>query len=440
MKKVLVVLLAVTGGILLAHADEAVSIADKLSLELEFNASVFSADSNGVVDSMTDAGFNEDAAQIALSYEDELWGGTASLKFGQETLRIFSGEIAGMMGGNPLSIGDLFVWIKPFGEHFKFTGGIFENTSGLADYTDDIDNFGMGVFFSGENGEPFTEPDEVTNTALVNGLLTDLIFGPLTVQFLLAPNYSAESASVLASDVLSSLSGSAVTLTANERFFRIGGRVIYGIEGIGTVSAMVKTFQYPIEIIDVVEQNTFPGSKVNFTTFGAYFDLTAVENLGVSLGYTGFVPLNDSSDVDNILWSGIDLRATWTGIEGLSISTHNNFSFASGAEKDWLGLLTDGAFITLYNAIGATKELSEKFSVNAEAGNVFSKTDDGNSGAWEFENIWARATFIARAGEHAEFSAGLRVDFAKTTLSGRFGDGDESLTVFSIPVGIKVSF
>jgi hypothetical protein len=157
------------------------------------------------------------------------------------------------------------------------------------------------------------------------------------------------------------------------------------------------------------------------------------------LGYTGLLPHNDADGVDDILWNGIDLRATWTGIEGLSLSTHNNISFAKGADKDWYGMLpgSDSSFFTLYNAIGATITLSDRFSVNAQIGNIFSSTDLGSAGKTEQDTFWVEPKFIAKVGEHAEFNAGLRLDVENTTVSG--GD-DESVTTFSIPVGIKINF
>ena len=428
------------GASLFAHGDEeAVSIADKVHLSLEFNASILSVDSEGVVDSMTDAGFNEDESKIALSYDDELWGGTASLGFANESLRIFNGEIADLLGEFPLFIDELFVWVKPFGEHFKFTGGVFENTDGIADYTDDIDDFGMGVFIVGEGEDLFSEPEDITNPALTSGLLTDLMFGPLTVQLLLAPNYSKESASILASDFFSRMAGAPFSIDAGERFFRFGGRVILDA-GVGTVAVMGKTFRWPIAIMSAAEGRPYIGDKADFITFGAYFDLTAVENLGVSLGYTGLLPWNTAEGVDNVLWSGIDLRATWTGIEGLSLSTHNNISFAQGSEKDWSGLLPGGSFFNLYNAIGATKELTEKFSVNAEIANVLSITDNGGGGNVEFDHFLVAGKLITHITDNAEFTVGLELDISKTVLRGDYGDADDMLTVFSVPIGIAVSF
>jgi hypothetical protein len=425
------------------------SLADKVNLSLEFNASVVSANSEGVVDSMADSGFNEDESKIGVGYEGEWWGGTASFKFANEALRILNNELGERFAGSPFSIDELYAWVKPFGEHFKFTGGIFENTDGVTDYTDDIDDFPMGFFMWGdvrdpfaEDGHPFREPGENSNVALVNGFLAETTFGPITAQLLLAPNYSDESGSAMMSELVSQVAGSQVVLDAEARFFRIGGRIIGNIEGIGTVSALFKTFQWPVPIMSAAEQTPYPGTVANFHTFGAYFDITAIEKLGISLGYTGFLPYCDAEDVDNILWHGIDLRSTWTGIDRLSLSTHNNISFAKGAKNDWIKIIPsdDSSYFTLYNAIGATKELTERFSINAEIANVLSVTDNGNAGKIEFDEFVAGAKLITHITENAEFDVGLSVSVAKTTTSGNYGEADETVTTFSIPVGIKVNF
>jgi hypothetical protein len=419
------------------------SPADKVSFDLEFNASVLSADSDGVVDSMTDAGFNEDETKIGLSYEDDLWGASASLKFGNESLRIFSSDFGEMAQEFPLVLDELYAWVKPFGRHFKFTGGIFENKDGAADYTDDIDDFSMGVFIIGADGGTVEEPTEITGVGLVSGFLADAVFGPVTLQLHLAPNYSKGSASRLVNDLFG-LTG-ADTIEAGERFFRIGGRIITDIDGVGSFSAVFKSFQWPIEIYNGMysqylgeDYDPVTGSYANNITFGVYADITAVENLGVSLGYTGFILANDYSDYENIMWNGIDIRVAWTGIEGLSISTHNNISFANGVEKNWaLGFLgKDESFLNLYNSLGATKELTESFSLNAQIGNVFSVIDRAGVKTKQ-DAVWVEPKFIAKVGEHAEFSAGLRLDVAMESVS---GSDNETVTTFSIPVGIKVNF
>jgi hypothetical protein len=413
------------------------SLADKLSFEMDFNASVFSVDSDGVVESLSDAGFDEDGTKIGLAYEDDLWGAGASLLFGNEVVRIFSQGFA-PPGESPLSLDELYAWVKPFGGWFKFTGGVFENTDGVADYADDIDDFDMGVFIIGADSTTIEEPSDITGTGLVNGLLTEAALGPITVQFLLSPNLSKETASNFVNDLRN------LTTTAGGRFFRFGGRVIADIDGVGAFSAVFKTYKWPIEIYNGMYAQNVPGyssvsgTYANNISFGAYADITMVENLGLSLGYTGYTLVNGYSDYNNIMWSGIDLRATWTGIEGLSISTHNNISFASGVENNWaLGFLDkDESFLRLYNSIGATKELTEKFSVNAIIGNVFSVIDRA-AGKSKAEALWFEPKFIVNVGEHAEFNAGLRLDLEMTTDP---GSDTETKTTFSIPVGIKVSF
>jgi hypothetical protein len=426
--------MVLSGAVLFAQTEK--SLADKLSLSLEFNASILSVKNDGenvVADSFTDAGFNEDETKIGLAYEDELWGAGASLKFGNENLRFLDGEIGETIGYDfPLALDELYGWIRPFGSRFKFTGGFFENTDGVADYTDDIDHFSMGVFSPGKVDAPYTEPEELTNAALVNGLLSEAAFGPITLQFLLAPNYSEESASDFFEEFVPSISD-----PSEVRFFRYGGRVIADL-GVGTFAALFKTSQRPIALEEKLLGGSLEGTKNTYTTFGGYFDLTAVEGLGVSLGYTGFLPANNGSETDNVLYSGIDLRVAWTGIEGFSISTHNNLSFAKGAEKGWFGLTgEDASFFSLYNALGATKELTDKFSLNAEVSNLFSKiktqTMPPDYDEIKYNTLGVGAKFIVTVGEYAEFNVGARVDFEKTT-------GSETTTTFSVPVGIVISF
>jgi hypothetical protein len=432
-----VMVFAMTVGLLSAQEAEgnAGGGGDITSIPLDFNASAVSVNSDGDVDSFTDSGFGEDnESTLRFSYESEFFGGVASLGFLPDFGAYFEEDFA--TNPPPLAIDELYAWIKPFGTHFKFTGGIFENTDGVADYTDDIDNFGMGVFYDDDDHiGPYLEPESSkTGTALVNGFLAEAAFGPITAQLHLGPNFSGKSAAPFFNDAY----GNGLNIDdAEARFYRVGGRLIADI-GVGTVSALVKSYSIPT-------LGFFPGKAINLITFGAYADITAIETLGISLGYTGFVSANDDSDIKTPLWSGIDLRATWTGIEGLSISTHNNISFAKG-EDYWIPRNEDSAlFFSLYNAVGATKEITEKLSVNVEIGNIFSTTNyafdydadqDGSNESTrpetDYDNFWAGLKLISRLAEDTEFTVGVRVDYEKT--------GDETATIFSVPVGLKVSF
>jgi hypothetical protein len=355
------------------------------------------------------------------------------------------------------SLDELHAWIRPFGQNFKFTGGIFENTDGIADYTDDIDNFGMGIFMAGE-GEPFNGPGVESGVSLKNGFLAEAVFAPVTVQLLFGPNFSKGSSSDLFTTAFASMGMQQVD--TDSRFFHAGGRIIADT-GVGTIAALFKTSYWPMSSyntlmgMSIMAYNAGAGTSLTWTpyegtaannmTFGAYADITAVENLGISFGYTGFMAYSDADDVDNVLWNGIDLRVQYTGIPDLSISTHNNVSFAQGAEKEWLGWMKgDGSyFFSLYNALGLTKELTEKLSVNAEIGNVFVKTSSerspemlvifGTPGDVDYDNFWGQLKFIVSPAENADFSVGLRFEGSKQ-------DEEDMTTIFSVPVGITVSF
>ena len=244
----------------------------KLSVTLDFSASVLgvtSTEDSTSVDSFTDAGFGDDnESTLSVSYEGDIFGAVASLAFVPATLHFLSGEIAEMFAGSPLSIDELYGWVKPFGPVLKFTAGIFENTDGIGDYTDDIDEYGIGVFFLGEEGEPFAEPDPTyTGPALTNGFLADFVVSPVTLQLLFASNYSGDSGSELASNLLGQMyqgTGAATpTIDTKERFFRLGGRVIFDA-GVGTFSAVFKTHQWPMVIVNAVEGDLFPGKKLNY--------------------------------------------------------------------------------------------------------------------------------------------------------------------------------
>jgi hypothetical protein len=445
-------------GILLSAQDGG----GKTSLTLDFSASAVSVNNDGDVDSFTDAGFGEDNdSTLGFSYENEFFGGVASLGFGPQSFGHIDDEFAEMLGDKLFSLDELYVWIKPFGPNFKFIGGLFENTDGIGDYTDDIDNFDMGIFLPGEGGEPFSGPGGTTGVALANGFLAEAVFAPVTVQLLFGPNFSKASGTDFFTTTFSDYTGIPVSIDADSRFFHIGGRISADI-GAGTVSALFKDSAWPMNAFDTEQSMTiqminaaaggaptlswtpYEGSSINMMTFGAYGDITAVENLGVSLGYTGFIVHSDANDVDNVLWNGIDLRAQYTGIPGLSFSTHNNISFAKGAEKEWVGWMRgdDSSFFSLYNALGLTKELTEKFSVNAEIGNVYAKTSSERSpemlalfgtGDVDHDTFWGQAKFIVSPVENAEFSAGLRFEGVKQ-------DDEDLTTVFSIPIGITVSF
>jgi hypothetical protein len=425
-----------------------------LSVTLEFSASALEVENSGDetnVNSFADSAFED--SELSISYEGEKYGGVVTIGLPDANSHIFMSTDDLITS---MSFSDLYGWIKPFGDILKFTAGVFKNTDGVADYTDDIDDFDVGVFILVDEELPFAEPMKYFNAALADGFLTDLYLGPATIQLLFGPNLAKNH---MASEVFG---GGALTVADigdvafGSSLYRIGARGIVEVENVGTFAVMFKTFQWPKALIEkavlfdlggeedkfnALYPNGLPGDFMNYHNFGAYADITAIENLGIMVGYTGYVFANSDSSVDSPLYSGVDLRAAWTGVEGLSLSTHNNVSFAAGSANEWdlLNNIGEGnTFFNLYNAIGATKTLTEALSVNATVGNILSQIiADAQENASTRDEFWAEAKLIASVTENAQFKAGLKLSIVNDEIS---GSDATTNTIFSIPVGVNVSF
>ncbi|MDR0785337.1 MAG: hypothetical protein LBE74_05570 [Treponema sp.] len=426
----------------------------EFSVTLDFSASALEVEKSGNetnIDSFADSAFED--SELSFSYEGEKFGGVVTLGLPDANLHLIMSEDDLI---TLASFSELYGWIKPFGSIVKFTAGIFENTDGIADYTDDIDDFDVGVFILGDGDEPFAEPMKYFSAALVDGFLTDLYLGPMTVQLLFGPNLGKKH---MASEIFGDMSPSIEDFAIDGRQYRLGARVFAEIEKVGTFALMFKTFQWPKAVMEKVflfaldgqsdaftdlYPNGMPGDFMNYHNFGAYADITAAENLGIMLGYTGYVFANSDSNVNSPLFHGIDLRATWTGVEGLSLSTHNNVSFAFGSDDEWDALNSIGAgnsFFNLYNAVGATKTLTDVLSVNAQIGNILSKISaDKQPTALQTrtrDEFWAEAKLIASVTENTQFKAGLKLALVNDDVA---GSDATTTTTFSIPVGVSVNF
>ena len=96
--------------------------------------------------------------------------------------------------------------------------------------------------------------------------------------------------------------------------------------------------------------------------------------------------------------------------------------------------------MAIFNAVGVTKELTEKFSVNVELANLFSKTDSTTFGEVKYDNFTTGLKLITKATEYAEFNVGLKCDVTNTYTNCAWGNVDDLVTTFSVPLGITVSF
>ena len=206
-------------------------------------------------------------------------------------------------------------------------------------------------------------------------------------------------------------------------------------------------------------------------TFGLFANIDIIENLGIGVGYSGFVRVQEkigASDQTTVLpyYNGIDLRFQFTGVDKLAITFNNNVSFSavngddnttttvlgpagisSNLEKD-----RSEGYLGLYNALGAKYNISDALYATAEVGNLLVTSN------WTYKNDSVdqkrEATtnnFRAFLGagysfdSHVLFESGLIFDFsnnvAKTSgIPG--GDVDQNYGQFSfgIPLRLKIEF
>jgi len=134
------------------------------------------------------------------------------------------------------------------------------------------------------------------------------------------------------------------------------------------------------------------GTGVWNNLLGAYVGLNVVENLGLSVGYTAKFKKNEigqdadgekfkAYETENPIWSGVDIKVSFNGIDKLGISFNNNVSFASAA-----GIPTkksEPGDTRVYGLDGSSMIIGEKesktqnwFAYNAVLGFNYSLTDN----------------------------------------------------------------
>ena len=128
----------------------------------------------------------------------------------------------------------------------------------------------------------------------------------------------------------------------------LGARVVVPVEGLLNVDAFFKMGMTSIELNEVYSK-AYDDTDLHMT-FGAIFDIVAINNMGLAIGYIGHY--DDSWDLeDDMFTSAVDVRFQYNLADNMGIALHNNATFNSKmfADKVNLGFmygLTDVA--TLY--------------------------------------------------------------------------------------------
>ena len=144
------------------------------------------------------------------------------------------------------------------------------------------------------------------------------------------------------------------------------------------------------------------GSGFTSHSFGLYANVLNVPKLGMGLGYSGYIMTyqddkntNKATTKETItkngpLYSGIDLRLQYTGLEKITITSINNISFASAVPSKnnaiSMGVLganldnyTADAWLALYNALGFDFAFSDRFSASVQVANRYGLITTGTS-------------------------------------------------------------
>ncbi|GHT73452.1 hypothetical protein FACS1894124_1840 [Spirochaetia bacterium] len=417
----------------------------------------------GYTKAFQSSGFDEGLdASVKAAYSGDHLGGLLQLKYR-------STQISDTF--YPLAvIGDWNAWLK-FGDVFKFTAGNTAQRGQVARYAnfDDftkarMDNLGVmaatwqenqfqvngnNVNSTAEFPYGYTGPGD--SKAFVKftgidandlftpagtggrqslGLLFDFTFAPVTVSASLGGLF--ENLSLPFKEAWFS-AGDGTRLVSYEenghpplerKRINAAGRIEGAeIADMVTLAAVYKYAMYSVTKIEVEDPVTTGMTPVDLTvtnqTFGLYANITPLDVLGITVGYTGFYktwtePLGyqidsgreplfykdsdlgllrlEKDEVVFPFYHGIDLRAAYSGIENLTITFNNNVSFASlGSNPDatkyhnswaYKQYINGGdlpnpnnvkdrkeSYLGLYNSLGVKYEVNDRLTVDAQVAN-----------------------------------------------------------------------
>jgi hypothetical protein len=126
-------------------------------------------------------------------------------------------------------------------------------------------------------------------------------------------------------------------------------------------------------------------------TFGVYANILGVPDIGIGLGYSGYVKIFEEdretgTEIINVygpMFHGIDLRLQYTGINNLTVTLANNFSIATirrsiddpiiamGVLGRKLPTGTSQRWTAIYNALGLDYQLNDQLMASLQLGSRY---------------------------------------------------------------------
>ncbi|MCL2043146.1 MAG: hypothetical protein FWG89_03305 [Treponema sp.] len=328
------------------------------------------------------------------------------------------------------SFGVLYpVWRK--NGNFVF-GNNFDTTAGFPYGYDAMgDDFGFVSFYSTDTADLFMPVGFNIRRNL--NILTDFVFHPFTVT--LATGGLFENDSVPTNDPFNSDRGEDMRAILWDNVHdpaAIGG-INFGVrvEGaqIADFISFAAVYKYTESFLTKLTapnpSNSIEERKTNHA-YGLYANFSPLEDLGVSVGYSGLfqtwtntlylVTTVDNSDPDRELsqygkarmpiYHGIDLRLVYTGLEKFTFTSNNNFTYARvrglTTEEFEKGMFSQGwaysnllgnhggggenrreQYTGIFNALGAryavNETLSAEASVSSQMGVFILQWDEGDN-------------------------------------------------------------
>jgi len=267
------------------------------------------------------------------------------------------------------------------------------------------------------------------------------------------------------------------------------------IAGMITTAAVYKYASTSIAKLTAPNNQNIIDEKTGSQTFGLYVNISPIDDLGITLGYSGLIyNWSNTKDTDFSsgdvrdqekhylsqyketifpFYNGIDLRASYTGLNRFAITLNNNISFAniSGSPDPnprgiysytwaYRGLLNrdDGEYLAkdrsesylgLYNALGINFMLNEKLAVDFQAANqlgIFTLKWEHDDVVSRSDNLglYAGVTYKIAEGEriHASICGGFAANVSFNSFQyaepGNNKVDKAGIVEFGIPLGIKI--
>jgi hypothetical protein len=195
----------------------------------------------------------------------------------------------------------------------------------------------------------------------------------------------------------------------------------------------------------------------------ANIKIPGVDGLGLGLGYSGYFHVSedrkagdDTVKISNPLFSGIDLRVKFTGIDKLTVTLNNQISFAGAKGEDsetkenngvagkGLGDKEKDSFFGLYNGLLVAYKFTDTFTGRAEVANrlgSYTYTNDSKETKYGYDFLQFELGGAFGLTSHVGFEAGLALQIANNTLKRPDVDEKSKGTfTFGIPLRMHIVF